>query len=74
MQLQKGVCITINAISALSGSHIKAKLEALNGLITGKTIHVGAEAISTRGLPQAILFCQNLIAKKLVVSIRTQLS
>lgn len=66
--MQKAVSITINSISDQSVTQTKEKFHTLVKLIKGESVQIGRDTLSTQGSPEAILFCQNLIAKKLVVS------
>lgn len=68
MSLQKAVSITINSISAQSGSALKKKVGLLQDLLSGRSVSVGNDSVSTNGIPEAVMFCKNLTAKKLVVS------
>ena len=69
MGLQKAVSITVNSISAQSGSALKKKVTTLLTLLSGGSVSVGNDSVTTHGIPEAIMFCKNLTAKKLVVSL-----
>ena len=69
MGLQKAVSITINSISAQSGSALKKKVTTLLTLLSGGSVSIGNDSVTTHGIPEAIMFCKNLTAKKLVVSL-----
>ena len=69
MGLQKAVSITINSISAQSGSALKKKVTTLLTLLSGGSVSVGNDSVTTHGIPEAIMLCKNLTAKKLVVSL-----
>lgn len=67
--LQRAVNTPINAISAVSGSHLRDKLQSLQGLLSGRQVHVAGKQVSAGQSPEGMAFSQNLIAKMLVVSI-----
>lgn len=71
--LQKAVNTTINSISANSGESLIEKINQLQSLIGGQTVHVMGKTVSISGHPEARLYCSNLLAKKLVVCTRIHL-
>mgnify|MGYP001797615048 CR=1 FL=1 len=73
MGLQKAVAITINSISAQSGSALK-KILTLLTLLRGESFSIGNDSVSTHGIPEAIMFCKKLAAKKLVAQADSQVS
>ncbi|CAL1543024.1 unnamed protein product [Lymnaea stagnalis] len=64
--LQKAINTTINAISAVTGSHLLDKLQKLQKLLSGQVIEVSGKRVSVKDAPEALLFSQNLVAKMLV--------
>jgi len=69
--IQKAVNTPINAISAVSGEHLRDKLKRLLSLLAGQSVDVSGKSITVKTHDQAPLFCRNLIAKMIVVSIIT---
>ena len=65
--LQRAVNTPINAISAISGSHLRDKLQRLHNLLTGQPVEVSGKSIVATEVPEGVAFCQNLVAKMLVV-------
>lgn len=68
-RLQNAVTSTINSISANSGEDLRGKISRLRRLIRGESIDVMGKPLSIREHPAAKMYCCNLLAKKLVVSI-----
>ena len=68
-RLQNAVTSTINSISANSGEDLRGKISRLRRLIRGESIDVMGKPLSIRDHPAAKMYCCNLLAKKLVVSI-----
>ena len=66
--LQKAVSIPINAISAQSGEHLLDKIVRLKRLFSGQSVEVMGKSLTISYHPQAKLYCCNLLAKKVVVS------
>jgi len=64
--LQRAVNTPINAISAVSGSFLREKLMMLHDLLSGKPVNVSGKRVQATEVPEAPLFCQNLVAKMLV--------
>jgi nucleoporin GLE1 len=67
--LQKAVNTTINSISASSGESLIDKISKLRALIGGQSLDVMGKSVSVSQHPEARLYCCNLLAQKLVVSI-----
>lgn len=65
-KIRKAANILINAISPLSGSHLKDKLNKLTLLLQGQNIEVSNKYISAKDQPEGIMFAKYLIAKMLV--------
>ncbi|OWF38806.1 nucleoporin GLE1-like [Mizuhopecten yessoensis] len=64
--LQKAVNTPINAISQVSGEHMREKLKRLLDLMSGKSVEVGSKRVSVGVHPQALTFCKYLAAKMFV--------
>ncbi|XP_059475609.1 mRNA export factor Gle1 isoform X2 [Neocloeon triangulifer] len=65
-QLQKSVNTPLNAISAVSNSHLKDKLQRLQAVLRGQTVEVTGTVISANSHPQGIAYCTNLLAERIV--------
>lgn len=66
--LQKAVNIPVNAISAVSGAHLRDKLQRLLVLLSGQQVEITNRRVSVSEHPAALTFCKYLIAKMIVVS------
>ncbi|KAL5010820.1 hypothetical protein ScPMuIL_013125 [Solemya velum] len=65
--LSKAVNTPINAISAVSGRHLKERLMRLLTLVNGQTVEVSSNlTINASQYEQGTVFCKYLIAKMLV--------
>ncbi|XP_033123549.1 nucleoporin GLE1-like isoform X2 [Anneissia japonica] len=64
--LHKAVNTPVNAVSDLSGSHLKDKLNKLVRLLSGQMVEVSSQRISAIAHPGGVMFCKDLLAKKLV--------
>lgn len=64
--LQKAVNTPVNAISSVSGGHLKDKFDKLLKLLSGDRVQVGDVYVSCALHPQGIPYCTDLLAKKLV--------
>ena len=61
--------IPVNAIAPTSGSHLRDKLQRLLKLMEGQTVDIGSRSTISAGChPSGLLFCKELLAKKIVVS------
>lgn len=65
--LKKAVNIPVNAISAVNSKHLLDKYDRLHNLLVGKPVIVGETQITATKHPQAIAFCMDLVAEKLVL-------
>lgn len=63
--LKKAVNIPVNAISAVNAKHLLDKYDRLRNLLGGRPVIVGETQIVATN--QAIAFCMNLVAEKLVL-------
>ena len=68
-ELQKAVNTPINAISAISGSHLRDKLQRVCALLSGQQVEVGGRKVSASDHPGGVAFCKDLFAKKIVVCV-----
>ncbi|KAK3804425.1 hypothetical protein RRG08_006724 [Elysia crispata] len=64
--LQRAVNTPINAISGLDSHHLRDKLHRLLALLRGQEVKVSGRSVRADRTPEALLFCQNLVAKMLV--------
>lgn len=64
--LQKAVMSPINEISDQSAQHLQEKLDRLRNLLLGNPVDVGTKRIRATQHPAGIIFCTNLLARKLV--------
>ncbi|XP_005107179.1 nucleoporin GLE1 [Aplysia californica] len=64
--LQRAVNTPINAISALSGAHLRDKLQRLHDLLGGRPVEVSGKRVQATVVAEGPMFCQNLVAKMLV--------
>ena len=74
MGLQKAVPITINSISAQSGSALKKKVTTLVTLLSEESVNICNDSVTNHGIPEAIMFCKNRTAIKLVDQANSQVS
>ncbi len=58
----------VNAISSVSGSHVRDKLDKITRLLSGQPVDVGNKRITAKCHPGGVDFCKDLFAKKIVVS------
>ncbi|GFO21692.1 nucleoporin gle1-like [Plakobranchus ocellatus] len=72
--LQRAVNTPINAISGVDPDHLRDKLHRLLALLRGQEVRVGGKVVRADQVPEAPLFCQNLIAKMLVKKGEEQVS
>lgn len=64
--LQKAINTPINAISPVSGDHLRDKLKRLLSLLNGNTVEVAGRSVSASQHQAGQLFCKYLIAKMFV--------
>lgn len=63
---QKAVNTPINALSSVSGLHIKDKFEKLSKLLRGEKVQVLDIYVTASQHPQGLYYCTALLAKKIV--------
>ena len=63
MGLQKAVSITINSISTQSGSALKKKVTTLLTLLSGGSVSIGNESVTTHGIPEGLCSVKNSLLK-----------
>lgn len=67
--LQKVITSTVNTISRQSGEHLLEIISKFKRVLSGQQVDVMGKSLSTGQHPHAKLYCCNLLAKKIVVSI-----
>lgn len=72
--IQKAVNTAINAISPVSGDHLRDKLKRLLQLLSGQTVEGAGRQFTLNQHPQAPMFCRHLIAKMIVKKGEEQVS
>ena len=65
-QLQKAVNTPLNAVSASTSAHLRDKLEKLRALLAGEVVSVGEGQVRASDHPRGVMYCTELVAKKLV--------
>lgn len=63
---QKAVNTPVNAISSVSGSHMKDKYDKLYKLLKGERVQVLDTFVTASQHPQGVAYCTALLAKKIV--------
>lgn len=63
---QKAVNTPVNALSSVSGSHIRDKFDKLAKLLKGENVQVLDTYVCATKHPQGIFYCTALLAKKIV--------
>ncbi|XP_022116551.1 mRNA export factor Gle1 [Pieris rapae] len=63
---QKAVNTPINALSSVSGTHMRNTLEKLAKLLRGDKVEISDSYISASLHPQGLYYCNALLAKKIV--------
>lgn len=63
---QKAVNTPVNAISSVSGSHMKDKFDKLSKLLKGERVQVLDTYVTASQHPQGVAYCTALLAKKIV--------
>ena len=66
--LQKAISTPINAISGQSGQHLRDKIHRLHAVLSGQRVQVTGRQVSVNDHPQGKVYCYNLLAQKIVVS------
>ncbi|XP_028396330.1 nucleoporin GLE1-like [Dendronephthya gigantea] len=72
--LQKAVNTPINALSAHSPSQLNDKILRLVKLLSGGNVEVGGKRVNCKNHPSAMIYCKDLVAKKLVMQGAQQVS
>ncbi|KAF4523214.1 hypothetical protein B566_EDAN011751 [Ephemera danica] len=65
-QCQMAVTTPLNAISAVSASHLRDKLKRLQSLLKGQPVELSNARVAASAHPLGILFCTNLLAQRIV--------
>lgn len=63
---QKAVNTPINALSSVSGAHMRKTLEKLAKLLRGEKVQISDEYATASLHPQGLYYCNALLAKKIV--------
>lgn len=63
---QKAVNTPVNALSSLSGAHIRDKFDKLSKLLRGERVQVLDIYVAATQHPQGLAYCTALLAKKIV--------
>lgn len=63
---QKAVNTPVNALSSVSGSHIRDKFDKLSKLLRGERVQVLDTYVTATQHPQGLSYCTALLAKKIV--------
>uniref|UniRef100_A0A2S2PJA4 mRNA export factor GLE1 n=1 Tax=Schizaphis graminum TaxID=13262 RepID=A0A2S2PJA4_SCHGA len=77
-ELIKSINTPVNSISSISSWHMKDKFEKLDALLKCKTVKTGNSTVTANSHPEALIFCKDTLAKKIinigeqVVSVKTE--
>lgn len=77
-ELIKSINTPVNSISSVSPWHMKDKFEKLDALLKCKTVKTGNSTVTANSHPEALIFCKDTLAKKIinigeqVVSVKTE--
>ncbi|ELU04060.1 hypothetical protein CAPTEDRAFT_225594 [Capitella teleta] len=64
--LQKGVNVPVNAVSGVSGPHLRDKLNKICTLLSGHPVDIGSKRITAQDHAGGVAYCKQLFAKKIV--------
>lgn len=65
-ELTKAINTPVNSISSVSSWHMKDKFEKLNALLNCKTVQTGNSTVSANSHKDALNFCKDTLAKKII--------
>lgn len=65
-ELIKSINTPINSISSVSSWHMKDKFEKIDALLKCKTVKTGNSTVSASAHPDALIFCKDTLAKKII--------
>ncbi|XP_025201342.1 nucleoporin GLE1-like [Melanaphis sacchari] len=77
-ELTKSINTPVNSISSVSSWHMKDKFDKLDALLKCKTVKTGNSTVTANSHPEALIFCKDTLAKKIinigeqVVSVKTE--
>jgi len=77
-ELTKSINTPVNSISSVSPWHMKDKFEKLDALLKCKTVKTGNSTVTANSHSEALIFCKDTLAKKIinigeqVVSVKTE--
>lgn len=72
-ELTKSIYTPINSISSVSSWHMKDKFDKLDSLLKCKTVKIGNSTVSVNSHKDALIFCKDTLAKK-IISIAEQVA
>lgn len=79
-ELIKSINTPINSISSVSSWHMKDKFEKIDALLKCKSVKTGNSIVSASAHPDALIFCKDTLAKKIinigeqVASVKTEIA
>ncbi|XP_022173587.1 nucleoporin GLE1-like [Myzus persicae] len=65
-ELVKAINTPVNSISSVSPWHMKDKFEKLDALLKCKTVKTGNSTVKADSHPDALIFCKDTLAKKII--------
>ncbi|XP_025413359.1 nucleoporin GLE1-like isoform X2 [Sipha flava] len=65
-ELIKSINTPVNSISSVSSWHMKDKFDKLDALLNCKTVKTGNSTVSANSHPDALIFCKDTLAKKII--------
>lgn len=65
-ELIKSINTPVNSISSVSSWHMKDKFDKLNALLNCKSVKTGNSMVSANNHPDALTFCKDTLAKKII--------
>ncbi|XP_003248018.1 uncharacterized protein LOC100569917 [Acyrthosiphon pisum] len=65
-ELVKAINTPVNSISSVSSWHMKDKFEKLDALLKCKTVKTGNSTVTANSHPDALIFCKDTLAKKII--------
>lgn len=65
-ELIKSINTPVNSISSVSSWHMKDKFDKLDALLNCKSVKTGNSTVSANSHPDALTFCKDTLAKKII--------
>lgn len=65
-ELVKAINTPVNSISSVSSWHMRDKFEKLDALLKCKTVKTGNSTVTANNHPDALTFCKDTLAKKII--------